>query len=240
MSVAEQRFGLDERAGRILDAAADLLLRWGYRKVTVEDIARAAGVGKGTVYLHWKTKQYVFYAVLMRDGLELFDVLLDRMRADPARALPGRMTAETYLLTMGRPITRALVTSDISILGELVGAGQTGNRIYSAHLSEHYSAYLELLRDNGYIRADLDNETLVYLLDSVSTGFFLMQDPTIVAADLSHERRAELLADVVDRVLAPPRRPDQHDLSAIGARAIDHFDRMRDALASSLASSLNT
>ena len=240
MSGARERFGLDERSSRILDAAADLLVRLGYRKITVEDIARAAGVGKGTVYLHWKTKQYVFYAVLMRDGLDMFRILLERMGTDPALTLPGRMTAELYLLVMSRPITRALFTADMSILGELVSAGQAGNRIYSANLSEHYGDYLDLLRDNGYIRADLDNQTLVYLLDSVSTGFFLIQDPALRAEELSHDQRADLLADVVDRVLAPPRRPDRRDLARVGALAIGHFEGMCDALTRSLASSLNS
>lgn len=46
-----------DRADRILDAAASLLIRYRYRKVTDEDVARQAGIGKGTVYLHWRTKE---------------------------------------------------------------------------------------------------------------------------------------------------------------------------------------
>ncbi|HEY0932927.1 MAG TPA: TetR family transcriptional regulator, partial [Trebonia sp.] len=37
------------RESRILDAAGDLLLAFGYRKVTIEDVARRAEIGKGTV-----------------------------------------------------------------------------------------------------------------------------------------------------------------------------------------------
>ena len=48
------------RAERILDAALELLQRWGYRKTTIEDIAKQAGVAKGTVYLHWKTRDALF------------------------------------------------------------------------------------------------------------------------------------------------------------------------------------
>jgi AcrR family transcriptional regulator len=35
--------------GRILDAAERLLERYGYRKMTVEELASEAGIGKGSV-----------------------------------------------------------------------------------------------------------------------------------------------------------------------------------------------
>src|SRR5215469_10283501 len=47
---------LADRGDRILDALATLIARWGYGKTTVDDIAREAGVAKGTVYLHWPSK----------------------------------------------------------------------------------------------------------------------------------------------------------------------------------------
>ena len=43
----------------ILDATDRLLARFGYRKMTVEDIAAEAGIGKGTVYLHFSSKEEV-------------------------------------------------------------------------------------------------------------------------------------------------------------------------------------
>src|SRR5919197_6155848 len=57
------------RAARILDVTAELLLRHGYRRVTVDDIARHADIGKGTVYLHWKTRDDLFKAVFEREVL---------------------------------------------------------------------------------------------------------------------------------------------------------------------------
>ncbi|MBV8695914.1 MAG: helix-turn-helix transcriptional regulator, partial [Ktedonobacteraceae bacterium] len=41
-----------ERAEHILDVAAALIVRWGYGKTTLDDIARQVGVAKGTIYLH--------------------------------------------------------------------------------------------------------------------------------------------------------------------------------------------
>src|SRR6478672_1579101 len=75
-----------ERAERILDAAAALIMRWGYNKTTIDDIARQAGVAKGTIYLHWKTREDLFAALLKREKAELADDLKQRIAADPAGA----------------------------------------------------------------------------------------------------------------------------------------------------------
>jgi AcrR family transcriptional regulator len=51
---------------RILDAAERLLGRFGYRKMTVDDIAAEAGIGKGTVYLSFPSKEEVVLSTVDR------------------------------------------------------------------------------------------------------------------------------------------------------------------------------
>jgi AcrR family transcriptional regulator len=41
----------------ILDAVDSRLARFGYKKMTVEGLAEEAGIGKGTVYLHFRSKE---------------------------------------------------------------------------------------------------------------------------------------------------------------------------------------
>lgn len=41
----------------ILDAVDRRLARFGYKKMTVEGLAEEAGIGKGTVYLHFPSKE---------------------------------------------------------------------------------------------------------------------------------------------------------------------------------------
>lgn len=43
----------------ILDASNRLLIRYGYRKMTMDDLAREAGIGKGTIYLYFRSKEDV-------------------------------------------------------------------------------------------------------------------------------------------------------------------------------------
>ena len=53
-------------ADRILDAADRLMVRSGYRKMTVDDLAKEAGIGKGTVYLSFESKADVALACIDR------------------------------------------------------------------------------------------------------------------------------------------------------------------------------
>lgn len=66
MSVLELQTTWPAAAEKILDAADRLLGRYGFRKMTVEDLAREAGIGKGTVYLSFESKADVALACLDR------------------------------------------------------------------------------------------------------------------------------------------------------------------------------
>ena len=60
----------------ILDATDRLLARYGYRKMTVEDIASEARIGKGTIYLHFTSKEEVVLSHVDR----IVDRLNERLR----------------------------------------------------------------------------------------------------------------------------------------------------------------
>lgn len=65
-----------DKEQRILDTAADLFARQPFHKVLLSDVARVAAVGKGTLYLYFKSKDDLYFAVLFRE----FSILVDRMR----------------------------------------------------------------------------------------------------------------------------------------------------------------
>jgi len=43
----------------ILDATDILLARYGYKKMTIDDLASEVGIGKGSVYLHFSSKEEI-------------------------------------------------------------------------------------------------------------------------------------------------------------------------------------
>jgi len=62
-------------AERILDAADRLLVQFGYKKMTVESLAKEAGIGKGTVYLSFESKADVALACIDRMAARLLQRL---------------------------------------------------------------------------------------------------------------------------------------------------------------------
>jgi len=68
----------------ILRAATDVFSAREFHTVPVEDVATTAGVGKGTLYLYFPTKEQLFYATI----LEALDVLLAEL-ATAVRGLHG-------------------------------------------------------------------------------------------------------------------------------------------------------
>jgi AcrR family transcriptional regulator len=211
------------RAERILDAAAELVLRHGYRRVTIEDIATRAGIGKGTIYLHWKTRETLFYAMLMRESISLLGELLDRMRADPAEILPHRALGWLLERSMQEPMVAAMVTRDTDVLGKLVEQNAAGATQSGAELNREY---LGVLREHGLLKTDLDAVAQLYAAEIIGSGFTLMEPwlPPILQLPLTV--KIQTITHVLRVVLEPDGPPDPAALAAAAPAVIETFERM--------------
>lgn len=67
MSIAERKEREKElRRNSIIDAAEGLFFSRGYDNVTMDDIARAVELNKATIYIYFKNKDSLFFAVVLR------------------------------------------------------------------------------------------------------------------------------------------------------------------------------
>ena len=62
--------------GEIVDAASKLFQQYGLFKTTMEDIAKAAGKGKSTLYYYFTNKDEVFEAVVTKEVSEVQTIVL--------------------------------------------------------------------------------------------------------------------------------------------------------------------
>ena len=62
----------EEIPDEILNATDRLLARYGYKKMTIDDIAQEVGIGKGTIYLYFRSKEEI--------ALSHIDRIIERMK----------------------------------------------------------------------------------------------------------------------------------------------------------------
>jgi AcrR family transcriptional regulator len=212
----------EQRTQRILDVAGELVLRWGYKRVSIEEIARHAGIGKGTVYLHFHSRTWLFMAVLMRESLALIDELIAAIHTDPAALLPAEQTRLTYLAVMRRPLLRAMFERDSELLGELAHeAAVHPLQSLKITFSEEWFA---LLRDHRLMRTEMDIGTQCYICQAVQTGFYLSgQDQPV-------EWVAEALSHTIRSALQSPGPADPAALAALAPTVISMYERFQASL----------
>lgn len=170
----EKERRLAERGNRILDALAMLIARWGYGKTTVDDIAREAGVAKGTVYLHWPSKGAMLHALLEREEQQWNALILERMATDPGDGTLSSLYRHTLILCAENPLLRALFIQDHDALGEWTRSPQS--RARSQRRMEALHGLLRALRAAGLLRADLNVEVQAYLLSALLYGILTLSD----------------------------------------------------------------
>jgi AcrR family transcriptional regulator len=190
-----------ERARRILDAAATLIQRWGYQKTTLDDIARQARVARGTIYLHWKTREELLAALLAREYLKVAEDLRQRMQDDPQGATLRGFAKHSLLATLHNPFMRAIIARDTEMLGKW--AEQAAGSATLRQRLDEYRRFMETLRTQGLIGTDLDLSTQTYILGAIWMGFLTSRDWIPQEFRCSDEAIAEMLAEAIERTLAP-------------------------------------
>jgi TetR/AcrR family fatty acid metabolism transcriptional regulator len=74
-----------EREALILQAAEEVLMEKGYHETSIDEIASRVGIAKGTVYLHFASKEDLVIALFAQD-LEKFQQLVDSTAASELTA----------------------------------------------------------------------------------------------------------------------------------------------------------
>ena len=69
LNSAESAVGQLQR--KIIKAATKHFVQFGYRRANIADIASSVGIGKGTIYLHFKSKKEIFLCCQVAEEQQL-------------------------------------------------------------------------------------------------------------------------------------------------------------------------
>lgn len=120
---------LPDRQDAILDAAFHAFATYGYRRTTIEDIARGAGLSRTAVYLHFRSKEDVFRSLSER----YFDTCLTDMQAalaspgpaeDVLRAAFAAKDGKFMDVVLGTPHGRELLDAGFAVSADLAQAAE--------------------------------------------------------------------------------------------------------------------
>lgn len=219
--IQEQELNRQERAAQIITAAGVLLRRHGYQRLTMEDVAREAGVGTGTLYLHWKSKEALFETVLLRELVAIWAELAHRLDANPTDVLLHRLLGHLLRAVKERPLAQALFTRDTSLLGKLAQR----STVLSAQPLASGARLIPLLRELGLMRSDTPLAVQGYAFSAIWTGFCLV-DPLLAADNRAPlDTQVAALSAVIRATFEPEQPPDATTLREHIAPAIQGFLR---------------
>ena len=187
-SVPPERAGPDRR-DRVLHAARETVLRLGYDKAGLRDIAARAGLSKSAVYLDFASKEALVDELIRSESVAFATELFAAADGDARRTAGeasgtgppsgfGPLFAHTIAMLQRHPFLRSLLAGDEGLLGAYVRRHR--GRFLAAR-SALNRALLELLRRHGRLRAGVDVDAATPLLTMLAIGY--VETPSGVAGD---------------------------------------------------------
>lgn len=165
----------DEREQRILDAAANLFVHYGYDKTAVSDIAREAGISKGAIYLHFKSKDDLLETLIIRETEAYGEAWLELINNDPNGGTIGGMYKNMLYALNSSAFMAATFRKDGRILGNYLR--KPGN-FFQASDTKQSSRYdfVKMMQDAEAVRQDINPEIIAHIMNMLGYGLIAMSD----------------------------------------------------------------
>ncbi len=187
----------EETRQRLLDSALGVFARHGYERATVDEIVREAGFSKGAFYVHFESKDDLFWAMLeerISRQLNSFRQALDA--SQPVVQNLRTILKSAFDLNQQDPLWSALFMEFV--------AHAARNEKVRERLAAMYQGWrsfaIEVLsagREAGLVRKDVDIEFIASVLIAVIEGTMMQSRlaPETVRIDQTIVPLSRLLAD---------------------------------------------
>jgi len=196
---------------RILEAADELFYRDGIRSVSVDTIAKKAGVTKRTLYYHFRSKDDLIAAYLEARS----DPTLSRYRRwfqEFDGTVAERIAGMFGKLAVWAKSPRWKGCGFARAAAELAGApGHPAIAVASRHKKCFEQLFVELLRSEGVSKAGFVAQQLMVLLDGAITEILIHHDYSY--AQVAGDAAMTLIEAHLKR---PQALPGRRDLPRLG------------------------
>lgn len=185
---------------QILDGARRMFLSKGFEGTSMQDVARAAAVSKGTLYVYFDSKEAMFEALVLKE--------CGRMQETLRRLGSGQGSVEHELQAIGRQMIAMLLQPEVlGAMRMMIGAGEKfpdlARKIYEAgpaRSTTTLAEYLDLRQKRGDIVIDDCQAAAGEFVDLILAG--LQRRALLMMPPLNPEEIERHIARRVSRFLA--------------------------------------
>jgi AcrR family transcriptional regulator len=157
------------RRGQIVNAAREVIIKYGSEHVTVKRIAKEVGISEATIYRHFKSKRDVLS--IMIDDIE--DTLISEIKLNSTDSLYTEKTLEGVIMDHISHIIQRKGVS-FQVIAEIISLGdkRLNKKVYN--VINNYTGHIkDLLAEGvkaGVIRQDIDIEAAATLFFGMTQG----------------------------------------------------------------------
>lgn len=222
---------IDGRDQRVLDAAAELFAHHGYDKTTVDDVARRAGLSKGSVYLAFDGKAKLFEGVLITQMRAFVESWTAALEVHPRGGTLGAMYGAMIQALDEVPFMAVVFRRDPGMLGRYLQ--QPGNFFedYAVGQPTRHEV-IEILQRAGSVRADVDPKVVAHIMNMFSYGLVFLDQVVDPAQVPPTDDVIRGMAEFMDRAFTPEDGGDAEAGKAailgIMRGGVARFDQMLD------------
>jgi len=165
------RMRAQDRRRQLLEVAADLFARHGYRGTTTARLAEAAGITEPILYRHFENKLDLFVTLVDEVGREVLtswqSALADEH--DPGKRLAVLLASNPATHARGKGVYRVIFQAMTEVEGDPAIAKPLRKHLNKLHA--FIRSELEDLQRQGAVRDDLAPAVLAWLLMNVAVGY---------------------------------------------------------------------
>jgi AcrR family transcriptional regulator len=157
---------------KIVDAALATFSKNGYDRTRMDDIAEAANVSKGTLYLYFKNKEELFFAISERNIRELKEQLSTLLTKSEDLISSAENFYENFRSnTSGTNVEKVF----FEIIAESSRNLKLRRMLYEQRIKmlDVVTIYLDLQREKGLMRKDSNTKAIASGLISLYNGLSL-------------------------------------------------------------------
>lgn len=189
-----------QRRADIVNTARQIFFEQGLRDTTIDDIARATELARGTIYLYFESKEEI-YATVLEQGLDMLDTLIRESQKPDADPMANLLAGHTAFMDFHEHYPEyynVLMLDKMQVEDMLPETLRERLNAKFVGMAELIADVLSAGIEQGYFRPIPAREA-AYLQIGIAMGFAQMLDKCEASQTIfaDHTRTREMMHDMI-------------------------------------------